>query len=166
MSSCLGLRVVSVELQPFEDEAMANWMAKLRVSYVADRISTGESEEEANRVADAQLGALFPEGRLAAGNEVWNVCADGQPVGTIWIGPRNPEYPLSYWVWDVVIDEDCRGKGYGRAAMVLAEERARELGATDLGLNVFGYNTVARHLYESLGYETMAVQMRKTFREA
>jgi ribosomal protein S18 acetylase RimI-like enzyme len=30
-----------------------------------------------------------------------------------------------------------------------------------LGLNVFGSNTVARHLYESLGYEEIIRQMRK-----
>jgi predicted GNAT family acetyltransferase len=28
-------------------------------------------------------------------------------------------------------------------------------------LNVFGPNTVARHLYESVGYQTRAVQMFK-----
>ena len=31
-------------------------------------------------------------------------------------------------------------------------------------LNVFGFNTTARGLYESLGYETTAVQMRKELR--
>ena len=45
--------------------------------------------------------------------------------------------------------------------MLLAEDEARGHGATELGLNVFGSNRVARHLYDSLGYETTAVQMRK-----
>jgi ribosomal protein S18 acetylase RimI-like enzyme len=45
--------------------------------------------------------------------------------------------------------------------MVLAEREARSHGATELGLNVFGSNTVARHLYETLGYGTVAVRMSK-----
>ncbi len=60
-----------------------------------------------------------------------------------------------------MIDPAHRGRGLGRAAMVLAEEAARSQGASELGLNVFGPNTVARRLYESLGYETTAVNMRK-----
>ncbi len=45
--------------------------------------------------------------------------------------------------------------------MLLAEEQARAAGAVELGLNVFGYNTVARALYESLANETVSMQMRK-----
>ena len=48
--------------------------------------------------------------------------------------------------------------------MLLAEEQAHGAGATQIGLNVFGHNTVARRLYEALGYETTAVLMRKELR--
>jgi ribosomal protein S18 acetylase RimI-like enzyme len=143
------------------DDELAAWLAELRVGYVADRMKTGESEAEAKRITDLQLGALLPEGKPAPGNLLSRVCVDGEPVGWLWIGPRTPEVPQAYWVWDVVIDESQRGKGLGREAMLLAEQQALEAGATELGLNVFGDNTVARGLYESLGYATMAVQMRK-----
>jgi ribosomal protein S18 acetylase RimI-like enzyme len=36
-----------------------------------------------------------------------------------------------------------------------------EHGAEEIGLNVFGQNTVARSLYESSGYEISSLQMRK-----
>ena len=67
-----------------------------------------------------------------------------------------------YWVWNVEVDEPYRGRGLGRAAMVLAEDAACDHGATELGLSVFGHNPVARHLYESMGYVTKTVQMRKS----
>jgi ribosomal protein S18 acetylase RimI-like enzyme len=63
-----------------------------------------------------------------------------------------------------LVDRDrgpFRGRGFGRAAMVLAEQEARRGGARRLGLNVFGTNTVARSLYESLGYEITELQMSK-----
>jgi ribosomal protein S18 acetylase RimI-like enzyme len=45
--------------------------------------------------------------------------------------------------------------------MLLAEHEARDVGATELGLNVFGSNTIARHLYESLGYAPTSIRMLK-----
>jgi hypothetical protein len=45
--------------------------------------------------------------------------------------------------------------------MRLAENEARARGMTSLGLNVHGQNMVARSLYESLGYEVTALQMKK-----
>ncbi|MGH9170142.1 MAG: GNAT family N-acetyltransferase [Acidimicrobiales bacterium] len=148
-------------LRPLTDEEMATWLANLRDAYIADRMETGESVEEATRITDAQLGSLLPGGHPAPGNLLSRVCVDEGPVGWLWIGPRTPDAPKAFWVWDVVIDKEHRGKGFGKAAMLLAEEQAAAAGAVDLGLNVFGSNAVARHLYESLDYEVMAVQMRK-----
>ncbi len=45
--------------------------------------------------------------------------------------------------------------------MELAEAEARLRGATELGLNVFGHNQVARQLYESMGYTATSIQMKK-----
>ena len=45
--------------------------------------------------------------------------------------------------------------------MLLGEEHARSHGARSLGLSVFGFNTGARGLYDSLGYETTSVKMLK-----
>ncbi|KQQ19243.1 hypothetical protein ASF48_14960 [Rathayibacter sp. Leaf299] len=77
------------------------------------------------------------------------------------MGPHPQELEGVAWIWDVEVDGPFRGRGSGRAAMLLAEEHALARGYRALALNVFGFNTTARGLYESLGYETTAVQMRK-----
>lgn len=87
------------------------------------------------------------------------MCAD-QPVGYLWIGPARTDQQR-WWVWDIVINDDQRGRGLGRQAMLLAEELARNQGATTIGLDVFANNVVARRLYTSLKYEETSVQMRK-----
>jgi len=43
----------------------------------------------------------------------------------------------------------------------LGEAAAKQRGATAIGLNVFGYNTGAKELYDSLGYRVTATQMKK-----
>jgi len=73
--------------------------------------------------------------------------------------PERP--PEQWWVWSIEIDPPFRGRGFRRAAMTLAEAEARRGGASRLGVNVFGSNTIARSLYESIGYETLELQMSK-----
>jgi ribosomal protein S18 acetylase RimI-like enzyme len=111
-------------------------------------------------MADQRLGQLFPGGQPAPGQYVFRLHADGQPVGTLWIGIGPAGNADRWWVWAVEVDQAARGQGIGRRAMQLAEKEARAHGATELGLNVFGQNTVARSLYESLGYQITAINMR------
>ena len=62
---------------------------------------------------------------------------------------------------DVEIYEGHRRAGLGRQVMALAEDVVRARGGTTIGLNVFGYNTGARRLYEALGYQPTSIRMRK-----
>jgi ribosomal protein S18 acetylase RimI-like enzyme len=68
----------------------------------------------------------------------------------------------SLFIYDIHVDDAYRGRGYGKAAMLLAEEEARRRGIEHIALNVFGRNTVARRLYLSLGYAENAIAMSKS----
>ncbi len=85
----------------------------------------------------------------------------GQRVGHVWLGKREHQGRRYFWVWDVFVAEEHRGRGLGRQAMQLAEHEARRQGLSRMELNVFGGNEVARSLYRSLGYEEVAIQMGK-----
>ncbi len=127
---------------------------------MASRIESGETEVQARDNADKSFAANFPDGEPLATHRFYDVVDGEETVGYLWIGPQ-PGRPDAWWVFDVEILPGQRGKGFGRQAMLLGETEARRLGATSIGLNVFGFNTNARGLYESLGYETTAIQMRK-----
>jgi ribosomal protein S18 acetylase RimI-like enzyme len=74
----------------------------------------------------------------------------------------SPDLPLkSGFIFDLRVHEKYRGKGYGKQAMLLIEEKARALGLKSLGLHVFAYNRVAQKLYESVGYEVSSSNMIK-----
>ena len=79
----------------------------------------------------------------------------------LWLATRSPNGAQAGWIYDVEVDEAHRGKGYGREIMLLAERECRRRGLTSLRLNVFGPNTVAQRLYESLGYEITSQNMAK-----
>jgi ribosomal protein S18 acetylase RimI-like enzyme len=88
--------------------------------------------------------------------------AGERPVGWLWLAVPDPGGdPAMTWVNNVEVDEEFRGRGYGRQAMLLAEREAAARGMTSVGLNVHGQNTVARGLYDSLGYQVTTQQMKK-----
>ncbi|MFE6049226.1 GNAT family N-acetyltransferase [Kitasatospora sp. NPDC056446] len=153
---------MSVSLRHLDAPLFPAWLERSRAEYVKDLVTAGQSSETAHRHANDSMARFFPSGVPSPGHVVFDVVDDaGEAVGYLWIGPDTSDDAGAWWVWDIVIDTDKRGRGLGRAAMLLGEEYARSQGAHTLGLNVFGFSTGARGLYESLGYETTSVKMLK-----
>ncbi|MEV7603218.1 GNAT family N-acetyltransferase [Kitasatospora sp. NPDC089797] len=153
---------MTVTLRPLDVQHFPGWLERSRVEYAKDLVALGQTPEDAHRHAGETMARSFPSGTPTPGHAVFDVVDDaGVTVGYLWIGPDMSDDAGAWWIWDIVIDADKRGRGLGRMAMLLGEEYARTQGAHTLGLSVFGFNTGARGLYESLGYETTSVKMRK-----
>ena len=142
-------------------EELASWMPDMKEHYIAERVKAGENEDVARKMSDGQFAELFPEGRPAEGQFVMNVVAEEENVGTLWMGRPFSGDGVTWFIFDIEIAKDMRGRGFGRAAMEAAEEWTRERGGTRVALNVFGPNLTARALYDSLGYEVLATSMFK-----
>jgi GNAT superfamily N-acetyltransferase len=149
------------ELVDKDDEELKDWVPAMMAGYVQQRIAAGESPESAQAQADAQREELFPGGVPAEGQHVMNVVVDDKPVGVLWMGRPFGRGEDTWFVFYVEVDEARRGEGLGRVAMQLAEEWTLARGGKRIALNVFGPNTVARSLYDSLGYEVQATSMYK-----
>jgi GNAT superfamily N-acetyltransferase len=145
-----------VELSP--DELTA-WLPGSLASYVEDRVEAGEPRAVAERIAREQRNRTFPGGKPAEGHHLFRVVVAGEPVGIVWLGPSFSGDDAERYLYQVEIDEDRRGQGFGRAAMRAAEAWTVAQGARRLSLNVFGFNDVARSLYDSLGYVVSATNM-------
>ena len=106
---------------------------------------------------------LLPDGLASPGMHLWTARAGGsdEPVGIGWIEVRERPSGTSALVFDVEVEEQHRGRGLGRALMEALHDAARELGATSISLNVFGQNTTAIRLYDSLGYAVTSQQMKR-----
>ncbi|HVN51407.1 MAG TPA: GNAT family N-acetyltransferase [Acidimicrobiales bacterium] len=152
-----------VVLRGLTDHELSDFLVASRASYLAARIANGDDPGRAADAIDDMTQAMFPGGVPAEGHVVCAIDEDGVRVGSLWIGPAEDQ-PDVLWVWDIEIGAEHRGRGLGRQAMLLAEQLARSFGARELGLNVFGGNLVARHLYESLGFEPRRIFMTKVLR--
>jgi len=150
-----------VKLELKTSQELALWMPSQKAEYIAERIKAGESPDVANRMSDVQFAELFPNGKPAEGQYVMNVISDEAIVGTLWMGRPFSADADTWFIFDIEISKDVRGRGFGRAAMEAAEEWTREHGGTRVALNVFGPNLTARSLYDSLGYEALTTSMFK-----
>jgi RimJ/RimL family protein N-acetyltransferase len=85
---------------------------------------------------------------------------DGTLVGRLSVG-RDP-HPASAHVADVglMVAQDARRQGVGRALLEAAVEWAREAGVRKLELHVFPWNEAAIALYDSFGFEREGFRKR------
>lgn len=154
-------RWMTVALTPFDESEFPAWIHTQSQGYIDQRMRAGDDRAVAEEKAASTNKKYFPGDRPIDGHTIYWVRSEGRNVGFLWIGPHPDGIAGVAWVWDIEIDEAERGKGLGRATMAAAEQAALAEGYTDLALNVFGFNTVARSLYESMGYQTTSLQMRK-----
>ncbi|HEY0932422.1 MAG TPA: GNAT family N-acetyltransferase [Trebonia sp.] len=153
----------TLRLRPMTRDEFHHWLPRQVAGYAGLIAASGAMPpREAQEKAERDTARYFSAGFATPGQLVFRVLAGDVPVGWLWLGVPGPDPdPLMAWVFEVEIEAPFRGLGYGRAAMQLAEREARSRGMTSLGLNVHGQNTIARSLYESLGYEVTTQQMRK-----
>jgi len=140
-----------------QDEEFEAWLPRLREDYAHDLVRDyGMSIEKARAQAVAEI-----DGHRPAGHSVFVIEVDGESVGHMWLVERRDAFEPTLSVYDIDVDEPHRGRGYGKAAMVFAEEEARRRGLTRIALRVGARNDAARNLYRSLGFEEHEVAMSK-----
>lgn len=145
-----------------EDE-FAAWLPRMRKEYARAMTDEGGFPDAgAAEKAAADIERLFPGGLPSSEQLVFVLETDGEKVGELWLAEREDMGLRVLFVYDIHVDESQRGRGHGKAAMLLAEEEARRRGIDRVALNVFGRNTVARRLYQSLGFAENAVAMSKS----
>src|SRR5690242_19139399 len=121
---------------------------------------TSTSVEEGRNIAARQFDQLLPDGMASRGYYFWRIVNEnGDAVGDLWVLVESEK--ARAFIYFIGIDEGYRGHGYSKAAMLALESTVKPLGANRIDLNVFGDNTVAVRLYESLGYKPTAMNMRK-----
>jgi ribosomal protein S18 acetylase RimI-like enzyme len=144
-------------LTPVEFDAFRDRLVR---RYAGEHVRAGNWEpRDAEATAARQTDALLPDGVDTEGALLLAAeDGDGRRVGSLWVMLNRPD---GAWIYDIEVEEDQRGKGYGRALLEAAEREAARHGVDRIGLNVFGSNSVARTLYESAGYEVVSLQLRK-----
>lgn len=146
-----------MRLEPVSKSEYARFIAEQIEEFASQKVRAGHWREEDAQGLSRHVveGFLRPEGP-APGHRVWKaVDESGERTGWVWIGPppvRTLDVPSKRWLYQITVEPPVRGKGYGRAALAAAETVLAGEGVSELYLNVFRWNTIARNLYDSAGY--------------
>jgi ribosomal protein S18 acetylase RimI-like enzyme len=144
------------------DTEFAAFRARAVRDYAIEKVAAGEwPQDRAEVLAEEQTATLLPNGKRTDG--MFIVMAEVEEVGLVgyaWLALNRPEVS-SAWIHDIAIDEEHRGKGYGRALLNGLEQVAREHGLDSIALNVFAGNDYARRLYERAGFKPTSIHMSK-----
>lgn len=110
---------------------------------------------------DKQLGHLLKDGLNSEGHCLFDITkkATGENVGSIWFHVDRDKGRA--FLYDIIVNEPHRGKGYGRKALDLLEAELREMNIHMLRLHVFADNEIAMNLYKTNGFYTTSINMQK-----
>ncbi len=104
------------------------------------------SSEEPLLQSRKLLNNLLPEGLKTSNHYLFNISEDDKLIGFVWI--KVDKEKKSAFLYEIIIFEKYRGKGYGTWVMKNIEDWLAREGVLYFKLHVFGSNEGARKLYE------------------
>ncbi len=154
-----------VKLVEIDDADFQAWKQTAITEYFAERIRAGNDDSDSPERSRNEFESLLPYGKLTRNNYICSIVDEKQAdrkVGVLWYAVDTPDLARdALFVYDIRIDKDMRGKGYGKTTMLLLEKKTKELGKKRIALHVFAHNERARRLYEKLGYRPTNIVMAK-----
>lgn len=152
-----------MQFRVMDDTTFEDYMATSAVSYARDRMRTDRiSEPDALRFVAEQRSAILTQGMNTPDHYFYGLFDEDRNVvvGRVWLYLSQKKHAA--FLYDIVIFEDQRRKGYGQSAIAGLREMCKLYDVPQLWLNVFGHNESARSFYESLGFEVSALHLSLT----
>lgn len=158
----------TIELRPMTGQDYERYLAYAVEAYGETMVRRGDWEKaQADELARKTLQDLLPQGPSTPGHRLLAIhdpaLAQRQDscVGFLWIGFAEEDGQPSAYIYDFVILEPYRRRGYGKAALRALEDLVRSAGAHMIKAHVTNENTVARALYDTIGYTVDQVTLTK-----
>jgi ribosomal protein S18 acetylase RimI-like enzyme len=154
-----------IDLVPMTAEEYEAYLEEMAPDYAREHVEAGNWPEEGSveRAVNEMREVYLPQGVETENNFLFTLFDPeiGEKVGMLWYGIDDRGNQKQAFVYDVIVDNAYRRRGYGSQAFEKMEEVVKIAGLNVIGLHVFGYNTGARAMYEKLGFEVTDVMMRK-----
>jgi len=129
--------------------------------YAADHVRNGNWPEDGSlERSRREFESLLPQGVQTSNQYLWSLMDKAKKIGFLWVQVKDSKA----FIYDFLIDEEFRGKGYGKQALAAMDEMLKSMDVKSVGLHVFGDNITAQELYKKMGFEITGIHMQKKYR--
>jgi ribosomal protein S18 acetylase RimI-like enzyme len=148
-----------VTLVPMQQDDFEVFLEHGIREYATDHVRNGNwPAEGALERSQKEFEHYLPEGLHSKDQHLWSLLdEEGNKIGVLWVQVKDQKA----FIFDFVIDEEFRGKGFGKQALTAMDEKLKSIGAESVALHVFGDNVTAQELYEKMGFKIVGINMKK-----
>ena len=150
-----------VKLEPIEQDDFDRFLEHEVGGYASAHVKNGNwPAEGALERSRKEFERLLPDGIHSKDQYVWSIVDEtNHKIGVLWVQVKEQQA----FIYDFVIDETFRGKGFGKQALTAMDEKLKAMNVKSVGLHVFGDNVGAQELYKKMGFEITGIHMKKYF---
>ena len=151
-----------IKLESLQQEDFERFLEREIRAYADDHVRNGNwPAEGAIERSRKEFETHLPDGIHTRDQYLWSLVDDAaNKIGVLWVQVKDQKA----FIFDFVIDERFRGKGFGKQALTAMDEALKSMGAGSVALHVFGDNTVAQELYKKAGYQITGIHMKKSLK--
>lgn len=152
-----------IKLESLQQEDFERFLEREIQGYAEDHVRNGNwPAEGALERSRKEFEFYLPDGIRTPDQYLWSLVEDtGNKIGVLWVQVKGAEA----FIFDFVIDETFRGKGFGKQSLSAMDEKLRSMNVETVGLHVFGDNISAQELYKKAGYQITGIHMKKSLKQ-
>src|SRR5688572_32069770 len=139
-----------VKLIPMQQEDFESFLERGIREYADDHVRNENwPAEGALERSKKEFEDYLPNGIDSKDQYLYSIIggADGNKIGILWVQVKDQKA----FIFDFMIDESFRGKGYGKQALITLDEKLKSMNVEAVGLHVFEDNVIAYELYKKMG---------------
>lgn len=151
-----------IQLVKMHQEDLEFYLERSIRDYATDHVRNGNwTAEESLERSKKEFEELLPDGVNSRDQFLYSIVAESDTrIGLLWVQVKDQKA----FIYDFIIDEAFRGKGYGKQALLVMDEKLKSMNVESVGLHVFGDNTTAQELYKKAGFKITGIQMKKVLK--
>ena len=148
-----------ITLEPIQQEDFDRMIDTEIRGYAAGHVRNGNwPAEGALERSKKEFDALLPDGIHSKDQYLWSILdEENNKIGVLWVQVKDQKA----FIYDFVVDESFRGKGFGKQALLAIDEKLKSMNVESVGLHVFGDNITAQELYKKMGYQITGIHMKR-----
>jgi ribosomal protein S18 acetylase RimI-like enzyme len=150
-----------VKLETIQQEDFDRFLERGVREYAEDHVRNGNwPAEGALERSRKEFEHYLPDGIHSKDQYVWSILDEqNDKIGVLWVQVKDRQA----FIFDFIIDESFRGRGFGKQALAAMDEQLRSMNVESVALHVFGDNITAQELYKKMGFEVTGMHMKKLY---